>query len=233
MQGPDLSPLTPPRLAWPGPSWAWSRACPAPAGPELVSTPLAVTLLDSEPVVGGPRAPSLAETGDRGPPCSGQSPGALWGLGVSGEPGAAKGGERGCQGPEVEQGWEEGVCSRARLLCPRPVLPAAESGPCALRPAPARPAPATPRGDPQRRVAAACGDSVLSFLLQGSELGQSCQAVEGLVSCFPARRPTQTLNTPQMCGGGLPSTRPGGRRWGPEGGHLLAHFVTLACHQRA
>ena len=31
---------------------AWSRACPAPAGPKLVSTPPAVTLLDAEPAVG-------------------------------------------------------------------------------------------------------------------------------------------------------------------------------------
>ena len=119
----------------------------------------------------------------------------------------------------MEQDWEEAVCSRARLLCPRPVLPAAESGPCALRLAPAWPAPATPRGDPRRRVAAVCGDSVLS-LLQGSELSQSCQAVEGLVSCFPAHRPTQTLNTPQKCEGGLPSTRPRGAlgtgRWSPS-----------------
>lgn len=71
----------------------------------------------------------------------------------------------------------------------------------------------TPGGGWQRRVEF----SVLSFLLQGSELGQSCQVVESWVSCFSARRPTQTLNTPQMCGGGRPSTWPwravGTGRW--------------------
>lgn len=67
----------------------------------------------------------------------------------------------------------------------------------------------TPRGRWQQHVEF----SVASFLLQGSELGQSCQVVESLVSCFLAHRPTQTLNTLQMCGGGLPSTRP----WGAVG----------------
>ena len=77
-------PLVSPGLV---PRGAWSSGCSPPAGPKLVLASSAAFLLDTEPVAGGPRAPSPVPAWQvpvtKGPPCSVPSPGALVGLEVA------------------------------------------------------------------------------------------------------------------------------------------------------